>query len=278
MIELAYGKINISLDVVGKMANGFHELDSIMVPVSLHDTIYINKAAEDSFESNTDLQWDDSNLIYKTVKLMRERYGIKGGLRIKLIKRIPKQAGLGGGSANAAAVLRLLNRLYKLHLSRDELAQLGAELGSDVPFCVYQKAARCKGRGEKIRLLGSHAGYKAVLIKPEQGINTKEAFELTDREQILHPDMEIIEKAYVNHEPLEELLGNSLEKAAIKLVPEIGEIKNRCRELGFKEVIMTGSGSTVFVLAEKERHLRELVEEMKKKYDFVLETEIQGNF
>ena len=277
MIELAYGKINISLDVVGKMANGFHELDSIMVPVSLRDTIYINKAAEDSFESNTDLQWDDSNLIYKTVKLVRERYSIKGGLRIKLIKRIPKQAGLGGGSADAAAVLRLLNRLYKLHLSKDELAQLGAELGSDVPFCVYQKAARCKGRGEKIRLLGSHAGYKAVLIKPEQGINTKEAFELTDREQILHPDMDRIEKAYVNHESLAELLGNSLEKAAVRLVPEIDEIKNGCRELGFKEVVMTGSGSTVFVLAEKGRHLKELVEEMQKKYDFVLETEIQGN-
>lgn len=277
MIELAYGKINISLDVIGKMANGFHELDSIMVPVSLHDTLYINKAAEDSFESNTDLQYDDSNLIYKAVKLMRERYSLKGGLRIKLIKRIPQQAGLGGGSADAAAVLRLLNRLYKLHLSKDQLALLGEELGSDVPFCVYQKSARCTGRGEKIRLLASHAGYKVVLIKPEQGVNTKEAFELTDREEILHPDMDRIEEAYVKHEPLEDLLGNSLEKAAVTLVPEIKEIEERCRELGFKEVVMTGSGSTVFVLAEKGRHLRELVEDMKKKYDFVLETEIQDS-
>ena len=277
MIELAYGKINISLDVVGRMANGFHELDTIMVPIKLHDTLYIDRADQDSFESNVNLSWDKNNLIYKAVMLMREKYSLKGGLSIRLVKRIPQEAGLGGGSADAAAALRLLNRMYKLHLSLAELAELGEQLGSDVPFCVYQRSARCKGRGEEIRILPDNPNYKIVLIKPEKGVSTAEAFKLTDSEKIYHPDMDTIEKAYVSHKPLKGLLGNSLERAAIRLVPEIKAIKENCINMGFENTIMTGSGSTVFVLAEKGRHLRKLALEMKKKYDFVIVTEIQDN-
>ena len=277
MIELAYAKINVGLNITGKMENGFHELDSIMVPIDLHDTIKITKSNVDSFESNVDLLWDEHNLIYRAIQLMREHYNLKGGLSVSLTKRIPQEAGLGGGSADAAAVLRLINRLYDLKLSKGELARLGLELGSDVPFCIYQKPARCKGRGEVINVLPPVPNYKVVLIKPSEGVATATAFELADKRNDCHPDMDKIEEAFVSGKDLADILGNSLEPGAIELVPAIGTIKQECINRGFSDVVMTGSGSTVVVLCERGRHVSSLVTEMKKKYDFVLVGEILNN-
>ena len=274
MIEKAYAKINISLNVVGRRDDGYHELDMIMVPVSLYDTIYMNKAEKMSFESNTSLKWDETNLMYRAVMLMKEIYGIDSNYRVKLIKRIPEQAGMAGGSADCAAVLRLISRLEKLGLSREELAQLGVKLGADVPFCVYQQPARVQGIGEKIRLLGEHDRYDVLIIKPEEGVSTGKCFALADGTECEHPDMDKVEECYLNQKGLEKVMGNSLQKPAISLLPEIGEIINEAKSMGFDKVLMTGSGSAVFVLVHENEDVRKIMLCFKKKYKFVFKCHI----
>lgn len=268
MIEKAYAKINISLDIKGRRADGYHELDMIMVPISLYDTLYMSRADEMSFESNTSLGFDEGNLIYKAVMLMKETFKLQSDYRIKLIKRIPEQAGLAGGSADCAAVLRLINRIEKLGLSEEQLAELGVKLGADVPFCIYQKAARVQGIGEKIRLLPQYERYDAVLIKPDEGVSTGKCFTIADSTDCDHPDMDEVEKCYLKHEGLEKVMGNSLQKPAISLLPAIGDIINECRKLGYEKVLMSGSGSAVFVLTERNEDVRKILKTFKKKYKF----------
>lgn len=274
MIEKAYAKINISLNIVGKRSDGYHELDMIMVPVNIYDTLYLKKSQEMSFVSDCALKWDSSNLIYKAVMLMKETYSLNNSYSIRLIKRIPEQAGMAGGSADCAAVMRLINRVEKLGLSKEELADLGVRLGADVPFCIYQQAARVQGIGEKIRLLPEYEKYDVLIIKPEKGVSTKLAFEMADNNECKHPDMDEIEKLYLNHGELEKVMGNSLQIPAIKLLPDIEEIINECRNKGFNKCLMTGSGSAVFVLLEKHQNVSLFINELKKKYNFAYKTQI----
>ncbi len=274
MIEKAYGKINISLNLVGRRADGYHELDMVMVPVNVYDTVYMSKSDEMSFESDSELRWDESNIMYKAVELMKHEYNIKSNYKIRLIKRIPAQAGMAGGSADCAAVLRLINRIEKLGLTAEQLAQTGVRLGADVPFCIYQQAARVKGIGERIRVLADHEKYQVILIKPQEGVSTAEAFRSADNGECEHPDMDLVEEKYLKHELTQDVMGNSLQQPAIKLVPVIADIINECRKAGFDKVLMTGSGSTVFVLHDGESDVAPFVRRMKKKYIFVINTQI----
>ena len=274
MIEKAYAKINISLNIVGKRADGYHELDMIMVPVNIYDTLYLKKSREMSFVTESELKWDNSNLIYRAVMLMKETYSLNSNYSIRLVKRIPEQAGMAGGSADCAAVMRLINKVEKLGLSNGELADLGVRLGADVPFCIYQQAARVQGIGEKIRLLPEHEKYDVLIIKPEKGVSTKLAFEMADTGDCEHPAMDEVEKLYLSHGELEKAMGNSLQKPAIILLPEIGEILNDCKKAGFNRCLMTGSGSAVFVLLAKHQNVTEFRKSLLKKYKFVCKTQI----
>lgn len=274
MIEKAYGKINISLDIVGKRSDGYHELDMIMVPVGIYDTLYLKKDKEMSFVSNCSLRWDESNLIYKAVMLMKKTFSLDSNYSIRLIKRIPEQAGMAGGSADCAAVMRLINKVEKLCLSREELAGLGVKLGADVPFCIYQEAARVKGIGEKIRALPEHEKYDVVIIKPDKGVSTAAAFKMADEGECLHPGMDKVEELYLSHGELETVMGNSLQQPAISMLPEIEDILNECKKAGFTKSLMTGSGSAVFALVEKHQNVTEFIKRMKKKYKFTYKTQI----
>ena len=176
---------------------------------------------------------------------------------------------MAGGSADCAAVLRLINRLEKLGLNTKELADIGVKLGADVPFCVYQQPARVQGIGEKIRLLGEHDRYDILIIKPEEGVSTGKCFALADSTECEHPDMDKVEECYLAHNGLEKVMGNSLQKPAISLLPEIGEIINEARMMGYDRVLMTGSGSAVFILIQKNEDTRKISNHFKKKYKFV---------
>ena len=274
MIEKAYGKVNISLDIVGIREDGYHLLDMIMVPVNIYDTLEMVKAEETTFTSNTDLPYDSGNLIYKAVELMKKEFSISSNYRIKLIKRIPQQAGMAGGSADAAAVLRLINRLEKLNLSNQQLADLGVRLGADVPFCVYQKPARVQGIGEKIRLLDLKQTYGIVIVKPFEGVSTREAFRLADSSECVHPDMDEVERRFLNHDDPQSVMGNSLEASAISLVEQISEVKQEMKKAGFASPLMTGSGSAVFALLDGAEKVRKLPENWKKRFDFSAITSI----
>ena len=151
----AYAKINLALDVIGKREDGYHELEMIMAPITLHDLIYINTIASGiEIDSNSKIMpTDERNIMYKVVALMKERYNIKKGVKIFVYKHIPTQAGLAGGSADGAAVIKAMNKLFYLNLSNEEMAALGKEVGADIPFCIYQKIALVSGVGEKLEFI-----------------------------------------------------------------------------------------------------------------------------
>ena len=274
MIKRAYGKVNLSIDVICRNEQGYHDLDMIELPIDLYDEIEMEIADQPFYCCNADLPFDEKNLIWKAIELLRAEYGFKEQFAIRVTKRIPMNAGLAGGSSNAAATIRLVNELLKLQMSEEKMITLGKKLGADVPFCLINKPARVRGIGEIIEPFILEKGYGILLIKPQQGVSTREAYETLQIDKAEHPDIVRIREALIRHEPLDELLGNSLQQSAFRLVPEIKKIIKQCRKLGYGNAIMSGSGSTCFVLFELDQDVHELEEKMQKQYPFVCKTAI----
>lgn len=275
MLEKAYAKINVSINVLRRRLDGFHDLDMIMVPLELHDDLEIDVADEMSFECNIPMTFNESNTICKAIDILRREFDFRDNFRIKLTKRIPMEAGLAGGSADGAATLRAINQLLGLGLSYSQLALFGREIGSDVAFCIYQHPARVQGTGEIIMPFYLEKGYDVILIKPKQGISTKLAYTTLDLNKCDHPDIGKVKDALISHSGLSEVMGNSLEESATRLLEDINVIKQQVRKAGFENVLMSGSGSTVFVLCEADEDPSELIEQMKNEWDFVIKTQIR---
>src|SRR3954469_21339572 len=178
MQVLAPAKINLSLKVLGKRADGFHEIETLIAPISLCDTIDIEKQNRwiDFSCDDPTLPGGDENLVVRAAKLFLEQAKIKSGVSIKLEKKIPHGAGLGGGSSDAAAMLRALNELFETNLSREELGKIAAEIGSDVPFFLFNSAAVCKGRGEIVEPAKLKSKLSILLLKPAFGVPTAWAY------------------------------------------------------------------------------------------------------
>lgn len=261
MKESAYAKINLSLDVVCKREDGYHELSMIMLPLTFHDTLEIELSDKDIYTSDSDMIFDESNTIVKAVKIMREAYKLKQSFKIHCEKRIPMQAGLAGGSADAAAVLRGINTLCDLNIPMNELALLGKKIGADVPFCVLNKPAYVSGIGEKIEPFDPIFDYEILLVKPQKGVSTKRAFEMLAFKTAIHPQISKIVSALKigNAKAWIPELGNTLEQTAFQLVPEIETIKKQLQKDGFDAVLMSGSGSCLFGLT----HNLTLIEQVK---------------
>ena len=244
--EKAYAKLNLSLNIIEKRKDGFHNLESIMVPVSdLYDILEFEVRDDDQFIIIDDILSD--NIILKAAKLFQEKYHIKGA-NIKLTKRIPMEAGLAGGSADASATLRGLNRLYKLNIPLLELEELAASLGSDTVFCLYNKAAICKGRGEILEFIDFDFEIECYILKPSFGLLTKEVFSNYIFQETTIKTNEIISSLkFNNSKVLNDLISNDLYLAASKVNPLIKEIVDVFKE---NKVIshMSGSGSTLFVI------------------------------
>lgn len=274
----AYAKINLSLNVVCKRDDGYHELEMIMVPLSLHDTIYIKKASEDSFTcSDEALAMDEHNTVVKAVYLMREHFHIQDAFHIHVEKRIPAQAGLAGGSADGAAVMRGIAHCMNINVSIEDLAQLGTQIGADVPFCVMQTCAVVKGIGEKITPFDMDCDFEILLVKPNAGVPTGKAFSMLDFESCAHPDCEQV-KNYLQQDAFDKLsdvISNSLEYSAFQIVPLIETIKKELQNFGFPVVLMSGSGSTVFALTRDKGQLEEAKRYMCEKGYYVCKTHIK---
>lgn len=264
----AYAKINLCLDVVGKREDGYHELDMIMMPLDLHDVISIELAQEDSYSCNIEgLVMDETNTVVKSVELMRKTFGLQDHFHIHIEKNIPAEAGLAGGSADGAAVLRAIRELCHLNITIEELAQLGKQVGADVPFCVLSQCAIVKGIGEKLEPFDFSYPLQVVLIKPNKGVSTGKAFGMLDFTKCDHPDSQQVKEILCAHdfERLQDVIANSLEYSAFQLVPEIKEIKDDLKRMGFMAVLMSGSGSTVFALTTDTELANNAVEKYKQK-------------
>ena len=271
--ESAPAKVNLTLDVLSKRPDGYHDLESIMQAVSLEDKIII--------EIGTGLPWellcdsdhipkDERNLAWKAAKVFCDNlFWDPMGLRITVMKRIPSEAGLGGGSADAAAVLRGLNRCLDDPLSLLELAELGAKVGSDVPFCVLGGTAFCRGRGEILKPLDIEPKYAYVLCKPDLAFSTPKLFAKLDEAVITHrPHHEAMIEGLKGNDPARvgQLLCNVFEEAVLEEYEPISRIKNMLMKCGACGAQMTGSGSVVFGVFPTEEMANRAAESIRAEF------------
>lgn len=266
----AYAKINLGLDVVRRLENGYHEVKMVMQTVGIYDELTLTRT-EEGITVTTDkkeLPIDDNNLIYKAAKIMMETYHIEGGIHIHLKKNIPIAAGMAGGSTDAAATFKGINRLYDLDCTLEELMKLGVKVGADVPYCVLGGTALAEGIGEKLTSLNPAPDCYVLVAKPPINVSTKYVYEHLDAEGIEeHPDIDGMVEA-IWEESLQGILdrmGNVLENVTEKKYPVIAELKNKMKELGALNSLMSGSGPTVFGIFIDERIAREAFEALKKE-------------
>lgn len=253
----APAKINLTLDVLYKRPDNYHEVEMIMTTVDLADRIglesredgQIKIALKDNFVPD-----DQRNFAYQAAELIKSTYGIKEGVTISIEKEIPIAAGLAGGSSDAAATLRGLNELWNLKLSLDELAELGAKIGSDVSFCVYGGTALATGRGEIIEELPAPPTCWVVLAKPKIGVSTADVYGGLKIEGLQHPNTkQMIQAIETNdYELMCKSFGNVLETVTFNLHPEVVTIKEQMQRFGADAALMSGSGPTVFGVVESE--------------------------
>ena len=191
--------------------------------------------------------------IWASIELVKERFEIKQGLRVKIHKEIPVAAGLGGGSTDSAAALRAVNRLWNLGLSVKELASLGAEVGSDVPYCVYGQTSLVEGFGEKVTPIAPMPQCWVVVVKPRMSVSTRTIFAKIVMEDLYHPDIQALVSAIEenDYQKMTQNLGNSMEVVTIKKHPIIQQLKDRMLKYGADAAMMSGSGPTVYALCHK---------------------------
>lgn len=257
LTETGYAKINLGLDVLGLRPDKYHEVAMVMQTVSLADTVTITESPELRVTVDIPgLEGGPSNLAYKAAVLMAEYAHRKPKVHIHIDKKIFLAAGLAGGSTDAAAVLRGLNRFWELKLPTDKLERLGAKLGSDVPFCVAGGTSLATGRGEILKALPDLSGLHLVLAKPPLEISTPWAYREFDKQKnVVHPDIDGMVQA-VKAGDVDGVLrrcGNVLEPVTAGAHPEIRDIQRQMLENGAEPVLMSGSGPTVFgIVKEKE--------------------------
>lgn len=260
VLEKAPAKINLSLDVLKKRDDGFHEVKMIMTTIDLADRVELIDLPYNEIRivsHNRFVPDDQRNLAYQAARLLKERYQVNRGVSISITKTIPVAAGLAGGSSDAAATLRGLNKLWDLGLTLDELATLGAEIGSDVSFCVYGGTALATGRGEIIHHIDPPPHCWVVLAKPTIGVSTADVYKNLNLQQLKHPNVEgMIEALHKNdYNQICTLMGNVLETVTLRMHPEVANIKDQMKRFGADAVLMSGSGPTVFGLVQYESRL-----------------------
>ena len=278
MKQRAYAKINLCLDVVRRREDGYHELEMIMAPVNLYDTLNFEFSDELRLQSNVPyLPLDRRNTIVKAIELLREEYGFKENFEITLQKHIPTQAGMAGGSTDGAAAIRALNKMLQLGMDNEKMVEIAKKVGADVPFCLRSRPAFVTGIGENLEHFRVHTPFYLLLVKPYKGVSTKVAFETLDFSCAEHPDCRRMREALIvnDYDGVLQSLGNTLEQSAFKLVPQIATIKQELLALGFDGALMSGSGSTVFALTRDPELLEKGAAAMRKKAAFIRKTELR---
>jgi len=266
----APAKINLYLDVLGKRPDGYHDLKMIMQTVSLYDEIRLKKI-HTGIELTVDasIPTGEKNTAYKAAKLMIDTFKIKSGVGIQIKKSIPIGAGLAGGSADAAAVIKGMNELFDLCQNQEHLAQLGKKIGADVPFCVTSGTAIAEGIGEVITPLDKFVEVNIVMVKPDFSASTAYVFGKYIKDDYgVKPDIEKLINSMKNHDikDVGKCLYNALETVTAIEYPVINEIKANFLKLGAEGSLMSGSGSTVYGIFENTEKAIFAYNQMEQKY------------
>lgn len=265
----ALAKINLGLDVVGKRKDGYHEVRMVMQTIHLFDRLEITRNTSSEITIATNLSFlptNGNNLVYKAASLLKEEYGIRDGIHVKLHKHIPVAAGMAGGSTDAAAVLYGMNRMFDLGLSRQDLMRKGIQIGADVPYCVMRGTALAEGIGEKLTALPPMVKCPVLIAKPQISVSTRSVYEnLRINDATVHPDIDrlIADIRAKNLADIASDMGNVLESVTIPRYPIISQIKAHMMEHGALNALMSGSGPTVFGLFADEDTAEDAYESMR---------------
>ena len=279
LMTKAYAKINLGINVINKdEKDSYHNLDMVVVPIELHDRIEIEVLpfGFDTLITSDDkeLPTDETNIVYKVEKALQERCQYKEKLRIHIHKIIPVGAGLGGGSADGAAVLIGINKLLKLKLSLDELCQIGLKVGSDIPFCLRNIASRVQGKGNILTPLKQKKKHEVLIVFPKQGLSTKDVYINYDKVgSTSFADIEGIINALEKDDLvlLKKSMANQLEDSAADLYPGLLQIKKEMISEGLDNVVMSGSGSSLFSISSDKKLIRKVYANLiSKGYNVVL--------
>jgi 4-diphosphocytidyl-2-C-methyl-D-erythritol kinase len=275
----AYAKLNLYLDVVRKRVDGYHDLEMVMVPIDLFDVLEINIAEDMIMECDkTYIPLDERNTVIKAYHLMKKTFKIQDHHHIRLVKNIPAQAGLAGGSTDGAAVIRMFNEMYRLDLTDQQMIDLAIQVGADVPFCLFETTAKVEGVGEIITPLKRTLDFYLFLIKPKFGISTKALFEQfkinNDKGKSFESMVHALESD--DYAGLCSSIYNRLQQEAVRANPQIGRIVSELLDFGFDCAAMTGSGSVIYGITKDEDLVNRAVDAFVFKYPFVKKTRIIG--
>lgn len=249
-------KINLGLDVVRRREDGYHEVRMIMQTIRMYDSIELTKLETPGIQVTTNLRYlpvNEDNLVYRAAKLLMDEFHVEQGVKIRLEKFIPVAAGMAGGSADAAAVMVGVNRMFSLGLSKRALMERGVKIGADVPYCILRGTALAEGIGEKLTALPKAPQAYVLIAKPPISVSTKFVYENLHLETLKeHPDIDGV-RAAIEAGDLKTMvsrMGNVLETVTIPAYPQIGAIKDCMLENGALGAMMSGSGPTVFGIFE----------------------------
>lgn len=269
----SYGKINLGLDVLRRREDGYHEVRMIMQTVGLYDVLTMKKRKDDKIEMTCNLSFlptDERNLVYKAVKLIKDKYHIKDGVKINLSKRIPVAAGMAGGSSNCAAALKGMNQLFDLGLSIDELCEIGVTLGADVPYCIWGGTALSEGIGEKLSRVDAMPDCYILIAKPGISVSTAFVYKNLDFPALSkHPDIDGMLECLKEKDltGICDRLENVLETVTIKEYPIIEKVKKHLMDQGAKGALMSGSGPTIFAVFEDKKTADNAMESLRSIED-----------
>ena len=270
MFYKAYAKINLSLDILRKREDGYHELKMIMQTVSLYDEIYIEKADTISIECNKDdIPLNNKNLAWKAADAFFNYTSINSGCKIKLIKNIPDGAGLGGGSSDAATVLLALNGIFNTNLTNEELIDIAVKIGADIPFFILQGTCLAEGIGEKLTKIENNTDPYILIHKPSFSISTKWAYENLKLDNKNNYDVDkIVENLKDKNYDFKDIF-NYLEDVSVSEYPQINDIKNKMKNYGATASLMSGSGSSVFGIFNDKNAAQTAFESFEKNTVFL---------
>ncbi len=273
----AHAKINLSLDVLKRREDGYHELKMIMQQIELKDIITLEDGHTDVVieSNNSEIPLDSSNLAYKAYSLLKEMYDIQKGVYINIQKNIPVAAGLAGGSSDAAAVLKGLNKLWQLNLTQKDLMDIGVKIGADIPYCIMGGTALSEGIGEKLTELKSFSNKLILLANPNIPVSTAHVFKSLKLDNVLvHPDTDSLLKSIRENDTksLAKNMVNVLETVTIQEHPIIDDIKRHMTEHGALGSLMSGSGPTVFGIFENEEDILRCKDSLNNRIKTVIVT------
>ena len=250
----AYAKVNLALDVLRRRPDGYHDVKMIMQNLDIYDELEFSLEPSETtvitMEANKpEIPTDERNLICKAIKMMLEDYNLSGKIHVKLVKNIPVEAGMAGGSTDCAAAFHAVNELFDLGLTTEELMRLGVKIGADVPYCIMAKTALSEGIGEILTPVESLIDCFVLVVKPPVNVSTKMVYtNLKANELEKHPDVDGMIEALnsKNLNGVASRMENVLETVTTVLYPEIEVIKSEMKNMGALNAIMSGSGPTVF--------------------------------